>query len=98
METLLGTKSEYDCLRGYKISTVDAFQGAERDVTIMSCVRTDGIGFIKDKRRLNVALTRAKRHLIMVGCYRNLALNPVWGALLNKVKQCGKILSSDFFK
>ncbi len=98
LETLLGTKSEYDCLRSYKISTVDAFQGAERDVIIMSCVRTGGIGFIKDKRRLNVALTRAKKHLIIVGCYKNLYPNPVWGALLSKIKQVGKILSSDFLK
>mmetsp|Transcript_25161 Transcript_25161/g.75766 ORF Transcript_25161/g.75766 Transcript_25161/m.75766 type:complete len:458 (+) Transcript_25161:1424-2797(+) len=53
-------------------STVDAFQGGERDITFLSCVRTKGMGFIADPARTNVALTRAKRHLFVVGKYGNL--------------------------
>ena len=52
------------------VNTVDGFQGSERDVIIISCVRSgqgQGIGFLQDKQRLNVALTRAKHCLIVIG-------------------------------
>ncbi|EKX44634.1 hypothetical protein GUITHDRAFT_59672, partial [Guillardia theta CCMP2712] len=50
--------------------TVDSFQGSESDVVLCSCVRSNGgggCGFLADRRRLNVALTRAKKLLIVVG-------------------------------
>lgn len=54
-----------------EISTVDSFQGREFDIVIFSCVRAGaenmGIGFLNDSRRLNVAVTRAKSSLIIVG-------------------------------
>ncbi len=49
---------------------MDAFQGREKDYILLSCVRSSeshGIGFLADPRRLNVALTRAKFGLILVG-------------------------------
>lgn len=48
-------------------NTIDSFQGQERDVIIMSCVRSHGIGFLSDPQRLCVALTRAKHTLIICG-------------------------------
>jgi superfamily I DNA and/or RNA helicase len=52
------------------VSTIDGFQGREKSIIILSCVRApgnrsvgannDGIGFLRDKQRLNVAITRAK--------------------------------------
>jgi len=52
------------------VMTVDSAQGSEADVVILSCVRSNtekGIGHVEDKRRINVALSRAKDKLIVVG-------------------------------
>lgn len=50
-----------------EFATVDSFQGQEGDVVIMVTVRTHKIGFIDDRQRINVALTRARRALRVVG-------------------------------
>jgi hypothetical protein len=57
-------------LKNVVVSTVDSSQGSESDVVIISFVRTGkraSVGFLADNRRLNVALTRAKHQLIVVG-------------------------------
>lgn len=53
---------------GFEIHTVDSFQGREAEAIVLSCVRdgSSGIGFWEDKRRLAVALTRAKKYLYVV--------------------------------
>lgn len=69
-------------------STVDAFQGGEREVILLSCVRTSGVGFIDDPDRTNVALTRSKRHLFIVGRQHTLWRNELWHGVLNYCFQC----------
>ena len=73
-----------------EIASVDAFQGREKDIIIISCVRSNehqGIGFLADPRRLNVALTRAKYAVIVVGNPKVLSKQPLWNHLLHHYKE-----------
>ena len=67
-----------------QVSTVDAFQGAEKDIIVLGCVRTRNLGFIEDCRRLNVAITRARRHLIVVGKETLLRRNQHWRYIIEQ--------------
>ena len=61
------TQDEY---KGLEISTVDGFQGREKEIIILSLVRSNQkhqVGFLSDKRRLNVAITRPRRMLVVIG-------------------------------
>jgi superfamily I DNA and/or RNA helicase len=68
MEEVVKQKGEsYNAI---KINTVDAFQGQEKDIVYISLVRSNNngdIGFLKDYRRMNVAMTRAKKKLVIIG-------------------------------
>ena len=71
--------------RSITIASVDSFQGSEHDYIILSCVRSNkigSIGFLKDPRRLNVAITRAKCGLIIIGSAKCLSANPLWHSLI----------------
>lgn len=68
------------------VNTVDGFQGQECDIIIMSCVRSQKIGFLSDRQRLCVALTRAKRSLIMCGNFNIFMRYPMWNSLISDAK------------
>jgi senataxin len=71
------------------IDTVEGYQGREREFIIFSCVRapnpqkrTKSVGFLADVRRMNVALTRPRSTLLIVGNSKSLRINPDWRALV----------------
>ncbi len=73
-----------------EIDTVDAFQGREKDVVIISFVRSnvrERIGFLRDYRRLNVSLSRAKKKLIMVGDFNTLKTDLLFERLFEALSQ-----------
>ncbi|XP_040411906.1 protein ZGRF1 isoform X7 [Cygnus olor] len=74
-------------IKAVQVSTVDAFQGAEKEIIVLSCVRTRQMGFIDSEKRMNVALTRAKRHLLIVGNLACLSKNRLWGRVIHHCKE-----------
>jgi|APTNR8051073442_1049403.scaffolds.fasta_scaffold00033_10 superfamily I DNA and/or RNA helicase len=74
------------------INTVDAFQGQERDIIAISFVRSNEkgeVGFLSDIRRTNVAMTRARKKLVMVGDSATLGTHPFYLELLEYVQHKG---------
>jgi len=85
-----------DKIPGVEIHTVDGFQGREKEIIILSLVRSNQeqeIGFLNDLRRINVALTRAKRKLIIIGDAETLTSNSFFHDLIQYVKNNGKFVS-----
>lgn len=76
--------------QGISINTIDGFQGQERDLIAISMVRSNDkaeVGFLSDLRRMNVALTRAKKKLIVVGNSATLAAHPFYSRWLDYAEQ-----------
>jgi ATP-dependent RNA/DNA helicase IGHMBP2 len=79
-----------------RISTIDSFQGQEKENIILSLVRSndDGdIGFLKDYRRMNVAITRAKEKLFVIGDSATIAADKFYDAFLLYVEKYGEYKS-----
>ncbi len=77
---------------GIEIDSVDGFQGREKEAVLISLVRSNPqgeIGFLAELRRVNVALTRARRRLIVVGDSATLSANPFYVRMLEYFESLG---------
>ncbi|MEM1318652.1 MAG: IGHMBP2 family helicase [Bacteroidota bacterium] len=75
------------------IKTIDGFQGQERDLVYISLVRSNGkgeIGFLSDYRRMNVAMTRARKQLVVIGDSATIGNDPFYEAFLEYVEREGQ--------
>ncbi|QQS30876.1 MAG: AAA family ATPase [Sphingobacteriales bacterium] len=84
-------------LPNISIDTVDGFQGQERDIIAMSLVRSNDraeIGFLADVRRTNVAMTRARKKLVISADSATLAIHPFYQKLLDYVDKIGAYRSA----
>jgi ATP-dependent RNA/DNA helicase IGHMBP2 len=85
------------CQRGLEIASVDAFQGREKEAIVVDLVRCNDegeLGFLRDVRRMNVALTRAKRFLLVVGDSATLACDDYYRAFMDAAEAQGAALSA----
>jgi superfamily I DNA and/or RNA helicase len=113
-----GKGKENDKKNLIRLSTVDRFQGMERNIIIVSMVRSnkiasfqgqepsdiygelgyplqDSLGFAESPNRLNVALSRARRLLIIVGNSEHFCRKPIYNNVYNTIQNDGKIVSAE---
>lgn len=90
-------KDSFPELKEKDIQTIDGFQGQERDCIIISLVRSNhegSIGFLKDYRRMNVALTRAKNKLVVIGDSATIGQDKFYSDFLEYVEENGSYRSA----
>ena len=76
-----------------EISTVDGFQGREKEIIILTLTRSNNygeVGFLAERRRLNVAVTRAKRMLVVIGDFNTVANDPFMKQFVEYIEANGR--------
>lgn len=93
LNELLLKETNLDSVRAQiTVNTVDSFQGQERDVIYIGLTRSNTkgeIGFLKEYRRMNVAMTRAKSKLVMIGDSATLGNDPFYNAIIEYAQEVG---------
>jgi len=92
VDLIRGLLNENGIPEEVEVKTVDGFQGREKEVIVVSFVRSNGrgeIGFLNDVRRLNVAITRPRRKLITVGDSLTLKVHPVYDEFIGYSRKVG---------
>ncbi|CAN6487102.1 unnamed protein product [Victoria cruziana] len=83
---------------GVEVSTIDSFQGRESDAVIISMVRSNAlgaVGFLGDSRRMNVAITRARKHVAVVCDSSTICHNAFLARLLRHIRSSGKVKNAE---
>jgi predicted DNA helicase len=78
--------------RGVEVDTVDGFQGREKEAVVVSLVRSNDageVGFLSDVRRMNVAITRARSKLVVIGDGATVACHPFYARFLRHAERAG---------
>ena len=95
-----GVDAEARAERELEVHSVDGFQGREKEVIVLCTVRGNSggsLGFVADDRRLNVAVTRAKRGLVVLGNRATLSSDKTWREWIRWVDKRGlSVKASDF--
>ncbi|MEP7264887.1 MAG: C-terminal helicase domain-containing protein, partial [Bacteroidota bacterium] len=98
LEQLKGDDEEFTAFPArISIKTIDGFQGQERDIIYISLVRSNEnkeIGFLNDIRRMNVALTRAKKKLVVIGDSSTLANHPFYKSFIEYTESIDAYVSA----
>lgn len=99
-ETIASNKKYKDMISNanFEVNTVDSFQGKEKDIVIISCVRSNNegsIGFLSESKRLNVAVSRSKKLCIVLGDYGTIeqSNNHFWKCLGDYCKHLGSFIN-----
>ncbi|XP_020235965.1 DNA-binding protein SMUBP-2 [Cajanus cajan] len=85
---------EFPEAAGTEVATIDSFQGREADAVILSMVRSNNlgaVGFLGDSRRINVAITRARKHLALVCDSSTICHNTFLARLLRHIRHFGRV-------
>ncbi|XWS57985.1 hypothetical protein CRYUN_Cryun09bG0220300 [Craigia yunnanensis] len=85
---------EFPEAAGVEVATIDSFQGREADAVIISMVRSNtlgAVGFLGDSRRMNVAITRARKHVAVVCDSSTICHNPFLARLLRYIRYFGRV-------
>lgn len=80
-----------------EIDTVDGFQGRENEAVVVSLTRSNAageVGFLADVRRMNVAITRARRHLLVLGDSATVCAHPFYRGFVDHATACGGYVSA----